>query len=484
MLKKGLFLRKPMRGHFEDVGEEEQHLKRHFSSFHLTLIGIGAIIGAGIFVITGQAAASYAGPGIVLSFIIAGIICLLAGLCYAELSALIPIAGGSYSYAYVAMGEFPAWLVGWTITAQYLISASTVAVGWSGYFVSLLEDFGVAIPEIYAKAPILYKAGEGWQLSGAILNLPAMLLVAFVGFMISVGIRAVSYMNNAMVVIKISTIILFVILGIGYINTENWTPFIPENTGIFGQFGWSGILRGAGLVFFAYIGFDTVSTLAMDAKNPQRDLPRGILGSLGICTLAYIITALVLTGMVSYTLLNVPDPMAVALKVMGPKFFWLKFIVKMAILAGLASVVLVQLLGQTRIFLAKGKDGLLPARFTKIDSKTKTPVFASVITGLVSFVVAGLFPVAVLGELVSMATLFLFCIVCLGVWILRKTHPEFNRPFKVPFVPWIPLLGIIACVAQMGFLPSTTWVEFGIWLAVGLIIYFGYSIRHSKIRSL
>ena len=304
MSKRGLFVRKSIRGHFDEVGGEEPHLKRHLGSLHLTLIGIGAIIGAGIFVITGQAAASYAGPAIILSFIIAGLICLLAGLCYAELAALIPIAGGSYSYSYVAMGEFPAWIVGWTLTAQYLISASTVAVGWSGYLVSLLEDFGVVISSTYARAPFLYEPGSGWYFSGSVINLPAILIVAFVGVMISWGIRAVSYFNNAMVVIKIGTILLFIILGLSFIDTDNWVPFIPENTGVFGQFGWSGILRGAGLVFFAYIGFDTVSTLALDSKNPQRDLPRGILGSLGICTIAYIATALILTGVVSYTLLN------------------------------------------------------------------------------------------------------------------------------------------------------------------------------------
>src|SRR3990167_2684467 len=283
-------------------------------------------------------------------------ICLFAGLCYAELASLIPIAGGSYSYAYVAMGEFAAWLVGWILTAQYIISASTVAVGWSGYFVSLLNDLGVFLPSALTNAPLDYLPDSGWQWTGALLNLPAALLIIFIAGMISVGIRAVSYFNNIMVFIKIATVLLFIVLGIFFINTANWVPFIPENTGHFGHFGWSGILRGAGLVFFAYIGFDTVPTLAQEAKNPQRDLPRGILGSLGICTIAYISTALILTGIVSYKLLNVPDPMSIALAAMGPKFFWFKFLVKIAILAGLASVVLVQILGQTRIFLAIAKD--------------------------------------------------------------------------------------------------------------------------------
>src|SRR3989344_9246038 len=279
MLKR-LFARKPMRGEFVELDDERHGLRRHLKAIHLISIGIGAIIGAGIFVITGQAAAEYAGPAVVLSFIVASFICIFAGLCYAELSSLIPIAGGSYSYSYVAMGEFVAWLVGWTLTAQYIISASAVAVGWSGYFVSLMRDFGIFFSNTLTQAPLDYQPGMGWQWTGAVLNVPAMVLVAFLGCMISIGIRAVSYFNNTMVIIKVSTIILFIILGISFVHTENWTPFIPENTGQFGQFGWSGILRGAGLVFFAYIGFDTVSTLAQDAKNPQKDLPRGILGSL------------------------------------------------------------------------------------------------------------------------------------------------------------------------------------------------------------
>ncbi len=483
MTKKGLFLRKSMHAHFDQVEEGEHALKRHLGPFHLTAIGIGAIIGAGIFVIVGQAAASYAGPAVVLSFIIAAVICLLAGLCYAELSSMIPIAGGSYAYSYVAMGEFVAWIVGWTLTAQYIISASTVAVGWSGYFVSLMSDFGVVLSDAFTKAPLDHQPGQGWVWTGSIVNLPAVILVAFLSVMISFGIRVVSYFNNVMVVIKISTIILFIILGITFINTANWTPFIPENTGQFGQFGWSGIIRGAGLVFFAYIGFDTVSTLALDAKNPQRDLPKGILGSLGIATIAYVATALILTGVVSYTLLGVPDPMSVALNAMGTKFFWLNFIVKLAILAGLASVVLIQLLGQTRVFLAISKDGLLPKPFGHVNRKIKTPVFGALITMIVAFVAAGMFPVAVLGELVSMSTLFLFAIVCLGVLILRKTHPEHKRTFKVPLVPFVPGLGVIFCVAQMCFLPLLTWVEFLCWLAIGLIVYFSYSMKHSKIRA-
>lgn len=481
MFKK-LLLRKPLKANFVDTGEEHQGLKRHLGWFQLIVIGIGAIIGAGIFVITGKASAEYAGPAIVLSFVLASIICVFAGLCYAELSALIPIAGGSYSYAYIAMGELPAWIIGWSVTGQYILSASTVAAGWSGYFKSFLKDWGLVVPDWLASAPFVYEIGQGWSSSGSIIDFPAMALVLFIGIMISIGIKAAAHFNSIMVVIKLCTVVLFVCLGIPHIDPANWTPFIPENSGQFGDFGWSGIVRAAGLVFFAYIGFDTVSTLAQDAKNPQKDLPRGILGSLFICTAAYIIVSATLTGIVSYKLLNVSDPIAVALDAMGPAFFWVASIVKVAILAGLASVVLVQLLGQSRIFLAIGNDGLLPKAFSKVNTKSRTPITACIITALATMVLSGLFPVEILGQLVSMMTLFIFAIVCLGVWILRHTHPEFKRPFKVPFVPWVPLLGILTCLGQMLCLPAITWVQMILWMVIGFIIYFTYSIRHSKIR--
>lgn len=481
MFKK-LFLRKPLKADFVEIDEENHGLKRHLGWFQLIVIGIGAIIGAGIFVITGKAAAEYAGPAIVLSFVLASIICVFAGLCYAELSSLIPIAGGSYSYAYVALGELPAWIIGWSVTGQYLLSASTVAAGWSGYLKSFLKDWGLFVPDWLASAPFHYDVGHGWSLTGSVIDFPAVLLVLFIGIMISIGIKAAAHFTSIMVVIKLCTVFLFVILGLSHINPENWTPFIPENTGHFGDFGWTGIMRAAGLVFFAYIGFDTVSTLAQDAKNPQKDLPRGILGSLIICTVAYIIVSAILTGIVSYKLLDVADPIAVALDAMGPSFFWVASIVKIAILAGLASVVLVQLLGQTRIFLAIGKDGLLPKPFCKLHHKYRTPITAAIITTVAAMFLAGLFPVEILGQLVSMMTLFIFAIVCLGVWILRHTHPEFKRPFKVPFVPWVPLLGIVTCIGQMFFLPAVTWVQMILWMVVGFAIYFSFGIKNSKIR--
>ena len=472
-----------MKGSFIEIDEGQHQLKRHLKGIHLVTIGIGAIIGAGIFVITGQAAALYAGPAVVISFIIAALICTLAGLCYAELASMIPVAGGSYTYSYVALGELPAWIVGWAVCGQYMISASTVAVGWSGYFMSLFKDLGGGLSEVWVNAPLSYGPEGGWQLTGAVLNLPSILLILFLGLLISVGIRAAAHFNNVMVIVKLCTVVLFIVLGIPYINTDNWIPFIPENTGHFGDFGLSGILRGAGIVFFAYIGFDTVSTLAQDSVNPQRDIPRGVLGSLFICTIAYIITSLVLVGVVHYELLNVPDPMAVALQAMGSKFFWFKFIVKIAILAGLTTVVLVQMLGQSRMFLAMSKDGLLPSSFGMVHAKTKTPVISSLITTVIVAVIAGLFSVDILAQLVSITTLFIFAIVCLGVLVLRRTHPKFHRTFKVPFVPFVPGLGVLVCLGQMSMLSLSAWVQLVCWIVLGLLIYFGYGIKNSRIRN-
>lgn len=480
---KKLFVKKPMRASSSELEEEERHaLKKHLGAFDLTTIGIGAIIGAGIFVVIGEAAANFAGPAITLSFMIAAIVCIFAGLCYAELSSLIPISGGSYTYAYIALGEFPAWIVGWLITAQYLFSSSTVSVGWSGYCTNILKNFGLSIPDFLTQGPVMYTPGIGWEWSGALINLPAVVLVAIVGVFMSVGIKAAANFNNIMVAIKLATVALFIILGIAFVNTDNWTPFVPENTGIFGHFGWSGILRGAGLVFFAYIGFDTISTMAQEAKNPQRDLPRGILGSLGICTITYIITALILTGIVSYKFLGVADPMSVALDAMGSQMIWVKMIIKLAILLSIATVVLVQLMALTRIFMAMSHDGLLPRVFSKVHPKTQTPLFSSVLTTVCGMCIAGLFPLAILGELVVMSTLFIFAIVCLGVLILRYTHPKLERSFKVPFVPYIPIAGIVCCLLQMSFLPLETWLQLLVWLAIGLTVYFKYSRRHSKIQ--
>ena len=481
-MSKGLFVKKSVRSLLEEAAEKRHTLKRSLSALNLTAIGIGAIIGAGLFVLTGQAAAEYAGPGITISFILAGIISIFAALCYAELASLIPISGSAYSYVYVTMGEFAAWMIGCVLTLEYLLSACTVAVGWSGYFKSLLADFGLAIPKYLSSSPFVYDLETGWALSGDMINLPAVVITAIMGYLIAVGIKAAASFNNVMVVIKLAVVVLFIGCGIAYIKADNLTPFIPENTGNFGQYGFSGVLRGASVVFFAFIGFDALSTLAQEAKNPQKDLPRGMLGSLGICTIIYIIVGVVLTGLVSYKFLNVADPIAVAVNVLGTKFLWLRLFVKVAILAGLTSVVLVMLLGQTRILYTMAHDGLLPARFRKISDKTHTPLFTTVIVCLVAMLIAGLFPVGILGQLVSMGTLMVFAIVCFCVLILRYKQPSLHRPFKVPFAPWIPLLGTIASFMQMLFLPAVTWLQLIVWLAVGCYVYFKYSIHHSKVR--
>ena len=478
MKGRNLFMRKPMHSlaSESETGEAgKQGLKRHLGSTQLTSIGIGAIIGAGIFVLTGQAAAYYAGPAVLISFLIAAIVCVFAGLCYAELASFIPISGGAYSYAYVAFGEFPAWFIGWSSVIQYLAAACMVAVGWSGYFMSILHDFGLHFSSAFTTTPIVYSGDTGWHLSGSIINVPAIFIVFLVCIMISIGIRAATTLNNIMVAVKLITIVLFVIFGAFYISPSNWSPMIPANTGVFGEFGWSGILRAAGLVFFAYNGFDTVATLAQETVNPQKDIPKGILGSLGVSTIAYIAMVLVLTGVVSYTTLGVADPISVVLNAMGPKFIWFAFIVKFAILAALTSVVLAVLLAQTRVFFTMSKDGLLPKQLAH-------PIFSTAMIAITAIVVAGLFPVDMLAQLVSLAVLIVFAIMCFGVLVLRYTQPNIHRPFKVPLVPYIPILGIACCLGQTLFFPFTTWVQFFVWMLVGLVIYFKFGFKHSKLR--
>lgn len=483
-MAKELFIKKSIKTLLNEAQESQHVMKRSLGAVTLIAMGIGAIIGAGIFVLTGQAAAEYAGPGILISFILAALICVFAALCYAEFASLIPISGSAYTYAYATMGELIAWIIGWGLTMEYLFSAATVSVGWSGYIVSLLRDFGIIIPSELANAPISYEIATGWTKTGAIINLPAMIIIALMGTLVSVGIKAAAGFNNLMVIIKLGVIALFIACGIAYVNSDNLTPFIPQNTGTFGQFGFSGILRGAGLVFFAFIGFDALSTMAQECRNPQKHMPIGMLGSLGISTLVYIVIGIVLLGVVSYTTLNVPDPIAVAVNALGPKFLWLRFVLKIAILAGLTSVVLVMLLGQARIFYTMSKDGLLPKAFSNISERFQTPFFSTVIVSLVSLTLAGIFPVGILGQLTSMGALLAFAIVCFGILVLRYKQPNLHRPFKTPFVPWIPLLGTIVCVIQMILLPGVTWVQFVIWMIVGCIIYFGYSFKHSRARSL
>jgi APA family basic amino acid/polyamine antiporter len=477
-----IFATKSMHRLMEESGDKENTLRRTLTASNLTALGIGAIIGTGIFVLTGTAAANHAGPALVLSFILSGVGCLFAGLCYAEFASMIPIAGSAYTYSYATLGEFIAWIIGWDLILEYLFGASTVAVGWSGYVVSFLHDYGIDIPAALCNAPLAFDDKAGWMSTGAILNFPAVFIIVIMTALLVVGIRESSRFNNVIVLVKIAVVLLFIFFGIAYVDTTNWVPFIPDNTGEFGKFGLSGILAGAGVIFFAYIGFDAVSTAAQEAKNPQRDMPKGILYSLLVCTVLYIAVTLVMTGMVYYTKLDVPAPIAVAIDQGGKALQWLSPLIKIGAIAGLSSVILVMLMGQPRIFFSMAKDGLLPAAFAKVHPKFKTPHITTMLTGGVAAIVAGLFPIKILGELVSIGTLLAFVIVCIGIIILRRNRPELPRPFKTPLVPLVPILGALICLAQMVALPADTWLRLIIWMALGIVIYFFYGRKRSKIN--
>ena len=479
----GLWSRKSIAVLQREAAEEgEQGLRRTLSAANLTLLGIGAIIGAGIFVLTGNAAAQYAGPAVVLSMLAAGIACGFAGLCYAEFASMIPIAGSAYTYGYATLGEFVAWIIGWDLMLEYLFGAATVAVGWSGNFVPFLKEFGITFPAAYANAPFAVDAANNFsRVPGAVFNVPAMVLVALMTWILVIGIKESARFNNVIVFLKMAIIFLVIGFGFMYVNTANWHPFIPPNAGRFGEFGWSGILRGAGVIFFAYIGFDAVSTAAQEARNPQKDMPIGILGSLFICTILYVLMALVMTGMVHYSKLNDPAPILVAVAAAGPSLAWLRYAVEVGSLLGLASVVLVMLMGQPRVFFSMASDGLLPTVFGKVHPRYKTPYITTIMTGTIAAIVAGLFPIGLLGQLVSIGTLLAFVIVCAGVWILRVRSPEIPRAFKTPLVPIVPLLGIVSCFGLMAGLPKDTWIRLIVWLALGLIVYFMYSRKHSHI---
>ncbi len=464
---------------------ESQHadLKPTLGPIHLIALGIGGIIGAGIFVITGHAAAVYAGPGVIISFAIAGFGCAFTGLCYAEFASMIPVAGSAYTYTYATMGRFMAWFIGWNLVLEYLAASSTVAVGWSGYFNDFMNFLGFHVPAAFAQAPI---ALEGVQqhlvITGAWFNLPAVVLIALVTAVLIVGVHLSANFNNVMVAIKTSIVIIVIALGLPHVVSalhipaqhDSLIPLIPSNTtGVFGQFGWSGVLRATGLIFFAYIGFDAVSVASQEARNPQRDVPLGILGSLAICTVLYILMAYVLTGLAPYQRLNVPHPVSMALE-KSATLKWLAPFVSVGAIVGLASVVLVFLLGQSRIFYAMAKDGLFFKVFAEVHPRFKTPWKGSIITGAFAAILAGALPIDILNPLVSIGTLLAFVVVCIGTMILRVKRPKAIRPFRTPYLWIVAPIGIAMCALMMAFLPIETWERLVVWTALGVVIYLVY----------
>src|SRR5271169_4445369 len=488
----------------EATHEDEHSLKRALGPLNLITLGIGAIIGAGIFVLTGSAAAMYAGPAIVLSFILAGCGCVFAGLCYSEFASLIPIAGSAYTYGYATLGEIFAWIIGWDLILEYAFGAATVASGWAGYFVSFLQDWGITIPPQFTATPYTHMGNQWvpnmlvqyqgrWELlttMAPILNqkgVDASTLPQVQGVFNIVAFLVICLIT-LIVIVKVTIVLIFIgiagafVLKHPAVATANWHPFIPPNQGSFGEYGWSGIARAAGVIFFAYIGFDAVSTAAQEAKNPQRDMPIGILGSLVVCTVLYILVSGLLTGIVPYSALNVADPVAVGIDATGVR--WGSVLVKLGAIAGLGSVMLVMLLGQSRVFYSMSRDGLLPEWAGKVHPRFRTPYISSITVGLFVAVFASVVPIGILGELVSIGTLLAFVIVCAGVWILRRRRPELHRPFRTPLVPLVPILGIVISFALMAALPLATWVRLFVWLALGMAIYFGYGRYHSHVQRL
>jgi APA family basic amino acid/polyamine antiporter len=477
-----------------EANESGSHsLKRTLGPLNLTALGIGAIIGAGIFVLTGQAAAQFAGPAVPVSMIIVGIACTFAGLCYAEMASAVPVAGSAYTYSYATMGELVAWIIGWDLVLEYAAGAASVGVGWSGHFVDLFNNFGITIPANLSNAPtiwcvdadVLNKVAScvhtGLNLTGAILNVPAVCIVAVMSTVLVIGIKESASVNNAIVFLKVAIVLLIAGVGLAHITPANWHPFIPPNTGTWGSYGWSGVLRGAGLVFFAYIGFDAVSTAAQEAKNPQRDLPIGILASLAICTVLYIVVSGVLVGMVPYKELNVNAPVAYAMAKVGAPAF-VRVLVDLGAVLGLGSVILVMMLGQSRVFYSMSRDGLMGPWASRVHPRFRTPYISTIFTGIAVGVASGILPLQLLGQLVNIGTLLAFVLVCAGVLILRRTRPDLERPFRTPWVPFVPIMGILCCLGLMATLPADTWIRLIVWLIIGFGIYFSYGRYHSVLQ--
>jgi APA family basic amino acid/polyamine antiporter len=479
-----LFVRKPMAVLMQEAQETGSHtLKRTLGAGGLIALGIGAIIGAGLFSITGMAAANHAGPAITISFVVAAFGCLFAGLCYAEFASMIPVAGSAYTYSYATMGEFIAWIIGWDLVLEYAVGAATVGISWSRYLVKFLEGFDIALPQDLILGP--------WD--GGIINLPAVFIIILMSSLLIKGTKESAFVNGLIVALKVSVVLVFIFLGWKYINTSNYNPYIPDNTGTFGEYGFSGIIRAAAIVFFAYIGFDAVSTAAQEAKNPKRDMPWGILGSLAICTVLYILFAHVMTGVTSYTTFAGKDgiaPVAVAIEHMGhpdaagaiqPDYPWLNRAIVVAILAGYSSVILVMLMGQSRVFFSMSKDGLIPKIFSSVNPKTQTPAKNNLLFMLFVSLFAAFVPARVVGEMTSIGTLFAFILVCIGIWVMRRKMPELPRAFKTPMVPLVPILGIVTCLFMMVFLPMDTWIRLLVWMLIGLDIYLVYGAKHSRL---